>query len=347
MKDNQISIETLLIKIKNKEFIHSSVYKKLGVTLYDCYVKVFGIHYCQNCNEPLNEKHFNGLNKGFNIGCCTACTNIIKYGAASTFNIEKSKERAKQTLKEKYGVDNFGQTPIAIRKRKNTLKEKYGVDNFGQSKQAIEKRKNTNLKKYGVQHHIVSDSVQRKIKENCLEKYGVDHYTKTEKYAETKRIANLKKYGVEHQSQRHIDNYSDYNEEYILDNFVKGGKFDMLAATNYFNVGSTILHRKFNIPKTIIIAESEIYNMFSNEVLLRDRKFINPYEIDILSHKDKLGIEYNGLMWHSSGKSKHEMFDIKDKEIKLKHLQKTELVESNGYQLFHIFENEWIQNKEK
>jgi hypothetical protein len=47
-----------------------------------------------------------------------------------------------------------------------------------------------------------------------------------------------------------------------------------------------------------------------------------------------LGIEFNGLYWHS---------DIyKDKNY---HLDKTKLANSKGYRLIHIFEDEWI-NKE-
>ena len=49
-------------------------------------------------------------------------------------------------------------------------------------------------------------------------------------------------------------------------------------------------------------------------------------------------------MFHSFGKSKHSMFNNYQNESKdkNKHLIKTQLCEDNNIQLFHIFENEWI-----
>jgi len=48
----------------------------------------------------------------------------------------------------------------------------------------------------------------------------------------------------------------------------------------------------------------------------------------------------NTLVWHSSGNSK---LPNKDKDY---HLNKTEQCETQGIQLFHIFENEWLEKQE-
>lgn len=58
-------------------------------------------------------------------------------------------------------------------------------------------------------------------------------------------------------------------------------------------------------------------------------------EIDILSESHKLAIEFNGLYWHS------DIF--KNKKY---HLNKTEKMNSFGYRLIHIFEDEWIDKKD-
>lgn len=58
-------------------------------------------------------------------------------------------------------------------------------------------------------------------------------------------------------------------------------------------------------------------------------------EIDVYLPNNKLGIEFNGLYWHSEV--------LKDKNY---HLNKTEECEKQGIQLLHVFEDEWIYKKE-
>lgn len=59
------------------------------------------------------------------------------------------------------------------------------------------------------------------------------------------------------------------------------------------------------------------------------------FEIDIFLPEHNIGIEFNGLFWHSSNSTDQ------DNKFSKKHLYKTDLCEKNGYQLFHIFEPEW------
>ena len=72
-------------------------------------------------------------------------------------------------------------------------------------------------------------------------------------------------------------------------------------------------------------------------------------EIDIYLPDYKVGIEFNGLYWHSYGLNNvsenqgNRSFQYK------RHLEKTQAFEalSSDHQLFHIFENEWVdQNKQ-
>jgi len=84
------------------------------------------------------------------------------------------------------------------------------------------------------------------------------------------------------------------------------------------------------------IKEIEIKNFIENELNIKTEKIhIENKEIDIYCSDYKLGIEFNGLYWHS------ELF--KDNNY---HLNKTELCEQQGIQLLHIFEDEWILKKE-
>lgn len=61
------------------------------------------------------------------------------------------------------------------------------------------------------------------------------------------------------------------------------------------------------------------------------RNIRNIKEIDILSENNKIGIEFNGLYWHS------DLFKTKNY-----HLEKSKKMFDLGYRLIHIFEDEWI-----
>lgn len=72
------------------------------------------------------------------------------------------------------------------------------------------------------------------------------------------------------------------------------------------------------------------------ELHLKSKKLkIQKTEIDIYLPDYKLGIEFNGLWWHSS---KYRKSDY--------HLNKTELSEKNNIKLLHIFEDEWIHKQD-
>src|SRR5699024_9293021 len=63
---------------------------------------------------------------------------------------------------------------------------------------------------------------------------------------------------------------------------------------------------------------------------ISDRDIIKPFEIDILIKEHNVGIEFNGLYYHSD--------KFVDKNY---HLNKTNKMDRKGYQLLHIFSDEW------
>lgn len=83
----------------------------------------------------------------------------------------------------------------------------------------------------------------------------------------------------------------------------------------------------------------EIYewlNQFNVNCIFNDRQLIKPKELDILT--ETFAIEYDSLMFHSSGKSN---WGALDNESHANHISKLISVESKGIQLFRIFSNEW------
>lgn len=92
---------------------------------------------------------------------------------------------------------------------------------------------------------------------------------------------------------------------------------------------------------TLSKPEQEIYNyicslMGEENVTSRDRTVLNGLEMDIYIPLMKLGIEFNGLHWHSEEYCKDKNY----------HIAKTIKAQEQGIHLIQIFEDEWIEHKD-
>ncbi len=130
-------------------------------------------------------------------------TNIEKYGSTCSLHGitekgEKIKEKVKETLIEKYGVDNPFKSKKIKEKIMNKLKEKYGTENISKLEEIKKKKKETIIKKYGVSHQMLSENIKEKIKKTNLEKYNTTHPSKNEEIKIRKKNTFKKKYNVEH-----------------------------------------------------------------------------------------------------------------------------------------------------
>ena len=89
--------------------------------------------------------------------------------------------------------------------------------------------------------------------------------------------------------------------------------------------------------KIISKPEDEIISLFSEiEYQQHNRKILDGMEIDIFIHPLKLGIEYNGLRWHSEEFGKDNRY----------HLDKLNKCNEQGIRLIQIFEDEWINHRD-
>lgn len=86
-------------------------------------------------------------------------------------------------------------------------------------------------------------------------------------------------------------------------------------------------------------AETEIISFIESlglSVESRNRTILpNGKEIDILIPEKGVGIEYDGLLWHSD--------KYKNKDY---HLRKTEECADSGIRLIHVFEDEWVNKRD-
>lgn len=209
------------------------------------------IYHIKNEHKLTLEEYYNISNNIINVPKCKFCDNYAKFNERELkYNevcsnksciCKYANEKSKQSVKEKYGVDNVSQlsdwsdkvkqTKLErygdanynnIEKNKQTCKEKYGVDNVYQRKDIIEKSlekrqshmdetikkiKSTNLEKYGHVCSLHGEEIKEKVKRNNIIKYGVIHPMKNKDFYENVYRQNLiNKYDVTNVSQ-----YTDFN----------------------------------------------------------------------------------------------------------------------------------------
>ena len=241
-----------------------------------------------------------------------------------------------------------------LEKTKRTKLKKYGNENY----QNVEKGKETKLKKYGNENYNNREKSNKTFKDNnsvvskvskykktCLERYGVENYFMSEEYLSNVKEKNKNEIGFEWYNQRHYKNYDNLNENFVRNNFIKNGVFLIDDFGDYFNMAEKatkyLYKRKFNIVEptktNTIYKQFEIFNLIKSENKLYNYKLIGLKEIDIVLPDIKLGIEYDGLIFHSEGLLNEGRVRNVDKNY---HLNKTELCNSKGYDLFHIFESD-------
>ena len=194
----------------------------------------------------------------------------------------------------------------------------------------------------------IKQTMVAKIKETNQKKYGANSFTQTEEGME-----RVKKSLFETTYNNFLDSpkINEYVEMLFTLNDYRGVKnkkyeFRCKKCNNIF-FGSLENGR---IPRCLTCypllwsgvskAEDEINNflkkIYSGEIIRNDRKTLDGKELDFYIPNKKIGIEYNGIFWHS------EINGNKDKKY---HLNKTSLAENKGIHLIQIFEDEWIEKQ--
>jgi len=95
---------------------------------------------------------------------------LCKCGGGTTFH------KNWQDGYRKYCTPKCAQTDISTKeKRKNSVIEKYGVDNIAKLDETKKKQESTNLERYGTKSSFQNKDVQKKWKDKVKDRYGVEH----------------------------------------------------------------------------------------------------------------------------------------------------------------------------
>ena len=324
-----------------------------------------GPHY--RCCTICGKKYEIDLSKCFGDTCSEECrlklierTSLERYGETNIFKTDKFKSDMKKRNQELYGVDHYFQTQQFKDSVIATCLNRYGATSFSGHPDVIEKRKHTNQKRYGGNAPTCNKDVLNKRIATNLDRYGYEH-------------PNSRPEAIEHmkhiQIMRHANSITDpvKREEYIL--FKENPRLylsqigdkitirDLCNKTGYTDVTSvqTII-QDYSLQEFIDYAESEmehevrlyIENEFNIQLSRRIRSVIHPYEIDLYSDQYKIGIECNPTVTHNSTKTLNMVIDERDTRSLDPgyHKMKSDISESNGIFLFHIFGYEWSNKKD-
>ena len=322
---NFVGLIDLINNHHNKYFINNDFpfTQKLYNYLYD----IIEIPKCNNCGTHIKWRGI--FTEGYLTYCSKQCKNSSKIRI----------ERAKKTCLKKYGVDSPLKLDTFKNKRNNTILNKYNISNMFEHPDIKEKTKQTNLLKYGKEFAIQSETIKNRRKNSNILKYGVE-YPQSLEINKLKITKRYRTYFEKKLKQRNyiVLNYLD--NDIIIIKHPDGHIFEIPRhiANNRFNTNAELSTKLLPLGGSISTGELEIREFLKTlniNYITGNRNILNGNEIDIYLLDHNLGIEFDGLYWHS------ELF--KDNNY---HFNKTEECEKQGIQLLHIFEDEWLYKKE-
>lgn len=247
--------------------------------------------------------------------------------------------KVKKTSLEKFGSEYYTQTHLYKESVNKSSLEKFGETHHLKSKEVRDKISNTNLGRYGTTNVFSSQIIKDKISNTNLEKYGVSNPSKNQEI-----INNIKNKSLVRWEKIHIEFYKKKNIKII--SMLNNGDYEIECGDHSFITSRSLLQNRLSIKTTIctkchalnsqdsgmeIQLKNWIKSIYSGNILFNDRSIIPPKEIDIFLPDEKIGIEFNGLYWHSEENKDIKYHFLKHKECQLK-----------GVDLIQVWEDDWI-----
>lgn len=325
---------------------------------------------CKQCGKPLKFTQKHGYGQFCDFKCSGKYsttneesvqkrteTNVNRYGVTCVLHNPEVHAKVVEGWKKKYGTDSPNKSEIVKKKKADALEERFGVRSLSEIPGIQEKKEQTSIEHFGTKSPMQSPVIRKKVEETCLKKLGVKCSLQSPKVRKKIEQTLIQKHGVKCAAQIHITNKECLNEDYVKQNFIKDGYFYIKDFCEFFNLKYEIVQRYYKVLFNItepnksykLQRQIEVYeyikSIYPGEVQLNTHKIIAPQELDIYIPEKHLAIEFDGIMYHSFGKSNVAYWDNADEEDPKYHLKKTEECNKLNIQLLHIFENEWVEKE--
>ena len=322
---------TLKCKICDREFkgfsgLGSHIVLKHKIKTEDYYNKYLKKNKsegkCKTCGKNTT---FININKGFRQYCSIKCSE----------NNKTKQNNTKKTCLDKYGGVGFAST-LLNKKQKQTMINNYNVEHALQNKYIKEKTKITCIKKYGYDNPSKNKKVKLKLVETNLLKYNTKYnFTSKDYYNKSRKTQKNNYWGRFNILLKEKFIQPSFDKEYFINNDVFN--FKCLKCNKEFtsNTSDTkYIHCGCGGSSNIELQLLEWVKSLNKKVeggkwFKYDKK---RYELDIFLSEYNLGIELDGLYWHSTKR--------KEKNY---HLNKTNWFKNNfNIDVIHILDIEWL-----
>lgn len=297
-------------------------------------------------------------------------TNLKRYGSENFLGSAKGRNAIHQSYFQKTGYYEPFSNPDVIAKSEVTWKSKYGVNRPLQSEEIQKHLRETYLSHYGVDHPFKVADIRRKIKQTNIEKYGVDNVAKSPEIQRKIRQTHIDKYGQSHFSQTKewkiqtmrdpskVDNLLEFRQnpqQYIQIHFSNKPTYKELVESIGTSEGLRDTLEKFDclnlVDYVFSYMEREVKEILLSidpnlKIIVNTKKIITPYELDIYLPDYNIGIECNPTETHNSSFNMFQQKTDPDPTPYKYHQMKSDLCESKGIFLFHIFGPDWNHRKD-
>lgn len=262
---------------------------------------------CKTCGKPTT---FISINKGYRDFCSYSCGTLH----------DDTKNKLKLSMREKYGVDNASQSEEIKNRKVETLLNNYGVTHQSKSEEVKKKKEETNLKKWGVKHTTQSKIVRKKMSIT----------SKSNNFDLFREVIARKSLEFRAPKENYIDSIDstfycgECNNEFINEIPVRAQLITCPHCKKIYN-------SKFEMQIHNFLLDNGIDNVELNKFFDTP---IGKRQLDLYIPEYKIGIEFNGLYFHSED-NKHNRY----------HKNKIDIFKDIGIDIIMIFENEWVNNR--
>ena len=288
-------------------------------------------HLCKCCGKPVKFKRDSSGYKKFCNQSCAGKYEALKsaklYKSGDTQKIKEREERRIKTLQETVGkrkeLGNWRENPIY--KRVKPLKE-VGKAISNALKKSWEKKSQEEI------DNIVS---KRKVTlKNTYNNKSIDEKIRLMKIRHPYQEINEEAYRILLDKDRFLEKIKslEYPSYANLSNDMGVSTGSISYYINLYDLKDYILYSKSHFEQNIY---DWIKTIYKKEIIHSERSILDGSEIDLYIPEFKLGLEFNGVYYHSI-KFKDEFY----------HQNKSIKCYDKGINLIHIYENEWVDNQD-
>lgn len=204
-----------------------------------------------------------------------------------------------------------------------------------------------NMEKYGVPRASMTKESKAKLLETNLERFGCVSSAQHQSVKDKALTTNLERFGHVSTKVGNITNLEHYNDkDFIIKNFIKDKMFLKDEFINYFGCGQVAAHntltrlgieyKKYSSLKETSI-ERKIREFLIENYIKFETKYRDKYELDFYLPDYNIGIELDGLYFHSYGGTPNTIEYYQNK-----HSSKFQYFLSKKIIVISIWENEVI-----